>query len=88
MKFIEDYKAYIFQRIVGLNHAGENSFGNNLDTRFRTYFTFEANAITNRLAHFFFAKLCHAHGHGAGCQAPGFEHDNFLLLQPTFVQYL
>src|SRR5690606_41643778 len=86
MELVEDNNSHIFQRIVLMEHTGENAFGDDLDTCTRRGLVFKADAIPNGIAGLFAQKGCHAMGDTARCQPSRFEHDDFPAPKPGFIQ--
>ena len=82
MEFVEDYRADAGQVRVGLQHPGQDAFGDNLDPGGFRGLGFAANAIANGLPDRFAKAVRHALCRGAGGKAAGFEHDDAPLGQP------
>ncbi len=82
VKFVEDHAADILQFRIGLQHARENSLGDDLDPGGAAHACLEPRAKAHGLADGFIEQLRHARGDGSGRNAARLEHHDFSLPQP------
>jgi hypothetical protein len=68
------------------NHAGEHTFGDNLDPCLSAYLGFHAHAVTNGFAGTFAKFTCHTPGGGPRCEAPWFQDKNLAVTPPRSIQ--
>ena len=76
MKFIEDNDAYTVERRVMLQHARQNTFGQNLYSGIAAYASLKTNAITNGLANRFVKQRRHTFSNLPCCKTTWLEHQN------------
>ena len=86
MEFVEDQQAHAIQRRVVLQAAGEDAFGDHLDTRSGADFAVQPNAVADGFADLFTQFTGQSLGSGTGSQAPGFEHQDGLPGKPRLMQ--
>ena len=76
VEFVKQHRADAGKFGVGLDHPGEDAFGDDLDAGLGGGLALAAHAVADGLARFFAQGLGHALGGGAGGEAAGFEHEN------------
>ena len=81
MEFIENHAGYAGQFRVGLDHAGQDALGDDLDPGFVGTARVVAHAIADNLSDLAAAQLGYALRRGARRQAARFQH------QDTTVKY-
>ena len=82
VEFIKNNRADPFQQRVILQHAGEDAFRDDLDTRLCRHLVFKPNAVANGLANLFTQLLGHEYGSAARSHPARFQHHDFLAVQP------
>src|SRR5690606_26851192 len=86
MKFIKDHKTYIFQFIVGMHHASEDTLSDDLQTSLGRDRRLKSDAVSDSVACVLFNHARHALRDAFGRQPTRLQHDDFLALEPRFVQ--
>jgi hypothetical protein len=87
VKLIEDHAADIPQLRVGLQHAREDSLGDDLDPGGAADACLQSGAKTYGLADGLNDQLRHASGDGSGRNAARLEHHDLPLPQPRAAEY-
>ena len=78
VEFVEDHRADIVERWIGLDHAGQDALGDDLDPGGFRGLGLPPDSIADRLPNVFVQGLGHAGGSGAGGKAAGFQHHDLL----------
>ena len=84
VKFVEDHRADAVERRVGLDHPGQDAFGDHFDLCTRP--GVPPDAVTDALAHLFAQCLGHARRSCPCRQTAGFEHDDLPRDNPGLRQ--
>ena len=82
MEFVKDHAADARKARVVLQHARENAFRDHFDARLAAHARLEPRAKPDNAADRFAEKMRDAGGDGARCDAPRFEHQDLLPLEP------
>src|SRR5687767_9083260 len=88
MKLIKDDKCHLFERIVILEHPGEDSFSDDFDLCIFADPVFEADAVTYLRACAFIQERSHALGHTPGSEPSWFKKNDLPSVQPGFIHQL
>ena len=81
MEFVENQGRDAVERWVGLDHPGEDAFGDNLDPRRGGNSRFTAHPVADGLAHRFTQTFCHPFGGPARGKAARFQHQDTAFRQ-------
>ena len=79
MKLVENHTTNSFKGRIGLDHPGQNAFGDNFDLGCRTDFAIESPAVTDSLPRLYVALSSHKLRRAAGGDPARFEHQDLLL---------
>jgi hypothetical protein len=82
VEFVEDHAADAGEPRVFLQHAREDAFSDHFDARLAAHASLEPRAKSDTAADGLSQKLRHAAGDGARRNAPRFEHQDLLPLEP------
>ena len=86
VEFVEQDRADAVEHRVVLDHAGQDAFGDDLDTGRGAGAVLETDAVAHRLRHVFAEAARHEAGGGARGDAARFEHHDALSGQPRCVE--
>jgi hypothetical protein len=86
MEFIEDDERNFFERRIALQPAGENAFGQDLDTCCGTRTTLESRAIANGSPDRLAKRLRHARCNRPCREPPRLEHDDLTIAYPRRIE--
>jgi hypothetical protein len=86
MELVKDYCSDPFKGSITLQHSRKNTFGDHLDSGTRTDPCIEAHAIAHGFTDPLPKRLSHAFGDGTRCETTRFEHQEFSITRPGFLE--
>lgn len=86
MEFIEDHQSDPGELRVGLDHPGEDPFGDDLNSGFGADLGVKTDAIPHQVADSVLAEVAHAFGCHAHGKPAWFEHDDLLAGEPRLIE--